>query len=258
MPEKNTKGMMREKRNQTDNDLKFIADIEGYWNNSPGTVAQKLDAFTKYASRQAITKFLARNDVFLKQLHINGSVVEIGVHRGASLMSWSHFSSIYEPVNHLRKIIGFDTFEGFPAIHEKDHAGTSEHLQYRGLDVGIETEQDLHRSINLYDVNRLMNHIPKVEIVRGDACQTIPEYINNNPHLIVSLLHIDVDIYEPTKTALECFVPRMPKGSVILFDELNLNLFPGETLATHEVLGINKLRICRFPYATSISYAVIE
>lgn len=255
---KDVQGMMREKQNQTKNDMQFIGEIGDYWSSSPGTTAQKLDAFTKYTSRQAITKFLARNEVFLKQLNVNGSIVELGVHRGASLMSWAHFSSIYEPVNHLRKIIGFDTFEGFPTLDAKDRQGTSQHLQSGGLDVGKETELDLLRSVELYDVNRLMNHINKVEVVKGDACETIPAYLEKNPHLMVSLLHLDADIYQPTKVALECLVPRMPKGAVILFDELNLDLFPGETLALLEVLGIRNSRVLRFPYATSISYMVLE
>lgn len=61
-----------------------------------------------------------------------------------------------------------------------------------------------------------------------------------------------------TKLALELLVPRMPKGAVILFDELNMRQFPGETLATIEMLGLRNLRLFRFPYATSMSYAVLE
>ena len=49
----------------------------------------------------------------------------------------------------------------------------------------------------------------------------IPQYIENNKHLLVSLLYLDFDIYEPTVTALNNFLPRMSKGSVIAFDEIN-------------------------------------
>jgi hypothetical protein len=56
---------------------------------------------------------------------------------------------------------------------------------------------------------------------RRDAINTIPEYIENNPQLVCSLLWLDFDIYEGTKVALENILPRMPKGAVIAFDELN-------------------------------------
>jgi hypothetical protein len=250
--------MVRESANQSGNDLDYLDQLGEYWNSSHGGEVEKLEAFAKYVSRQSITKFLARNDIFKKQLAINGSIVEIGVHRGASLMTWAHLSSIYEPVNYLRKVIGFDTFEGFPSISEKDKSGNSEHLKPGGFKTDENTIDDLNQSINLYDINRLMDHIPKVELVKGDATQTIPEYLENNPHLIVSLLHLDADLYEPTLCALEYLVPRMPKGSIIAFDELNMKLFPGETLALLESIGVRNIQLERFSYATSLSYAVLD
>jgi hypothetical protein len=249
---------VRETQNQSRADFDYIGQVGPYWDASNGSTVQKLEAFTKYVSRQALTKLMARYELFKLQLETNGSIVEVGVHRGASLMAWAQFSAILEPVNYLRKIIGFDTFEGFPSLSDKDSAGVSEHLKTGGFAIGEDPEADLRRAVELYDANRLMSHIGKVELVRGDASRTIPDYVARNPHLVVSLLHLDADIYAPTKAALETLVPRMPKGAVIAFDELNMNLFPGETLATLEVLGINRLRLRRFPFATSLSYAVIE
>ncbi|HEY3417847.1 MAG TPA: TylF/MycF/NovP-related O-methyltransferase [Armatimonadota bacterium] len=253
-----TQGLVRETANQSNSDLHYLEQIGDYWEQSPGRPVAKLEAFTKYVSRQSLTKFIARQRLFEMQLDVQGSIVEVGVHRGASLMAWAQLSSIFEPVNYIRKIIGFDTFEGFPSVSEEDRKGTSEHVKVSGFDVEEDAEGDLRRAIELYDMNRLMGHIGKVELVRGDACQTIPQYLEENPHLIVSLLHLDADLYAPTKATLEALVPRMPKGAIIAFDELNMRLFPGETLATLEVLGIRNLRLQRFPFATSLSYAVIE
>jgi hypothetical protein len=217
----------------------------------------KLEAFTKYVSRQSLTKFIARCELFQMQLAVNGSIVEVGVHRGASLMAWAQLSSILEPVNYLRKIVGFDTFEGFPSIDGRDGAGSSEHLRKGGFAAGEDAEPTCG-GVALYDANRLMSHIGKVELVRGDVCATLPAYLEKNAHLVVSLLHLDADLYAPTKSALELLRPRMPKGAVLVFDELNLDLFPGETLAALETVGISCLRLRRFPFATSVSYAVME
>ncbi len=249
--------LIRESAHQSQGDLVFLEQIDRFWEESFGDPIVKLDAFTKYVPRQALTKFLARYELFRMQLEVHGSIVEVGVHRGASFMAWAHFSSILEPVNYLRKIIGFDTFEGFPAVGDKDSAGVSEHLKKGGFGVEEDAEKELHRAAELYDVNRLMGHIPKIELVRGDVCRTLPEYLESNPHLIVSLLHLDADLYEPTRTALRHLLPRMPKGAVVAFDELNMKLFPGETLAAMEVVGLGNVPLRRFPFATSLSYAVI-
>lgn len=252
-----THGTVRESSHQSKDDLSYLERINDYWNASPGQPVTKLEAFTKYASRQALTKFLCRYELFMKQLEVNGSIVEVGVHRGQSLMAWAQLSSILEPVNYLRKIIGFDTFEGFAGLHEKDAMGNSEYLKSGGFDTGEDAESDLREAIELFDLNRLMNHIPKVELVRGDVSKTLPAYLEENPQLVVSLLHLDADLYEPTRDTLALLLPRMPKGAILVFDELNMKLFPGETLAAMEAVGLPNLRLRRFAFATSMSYAVI-
>jgi len=253
-----TQGTVKESANQSAADLATLDAIGEYWRSSPGSEVTKLDAFLKYVSRQSVTKLLARYEIFRQQLEVNGSVVEIGVHRGASLMAWAHCSAILEPVNYLRRVIGFDTFSGFPAVSAKDARGVSEHLEVGGFAAEDGAEEDLHRAIRLFDGNRYLNHIPKVELVRGDVAETLPRYLEAHPHLIVSLLHLDADLYEATRVALECLVPRMPRGAVLAFDELNMDLFPGETLAVLETVGIRNLRLRRFPFATSLSWAVVE
>lgn len=171
-------------------------------------------------------------------------------------MTWAQPSAIYEPYNHQRRIIGFDTFSGFPSIDDKDARGTSEFMKEGGL--AVASEEDLKQCISLYDMNRFINHVPKVKLVKGDIKETVPEYIKANPHTVVSLLHLDVDIFEPTAVALRHFVPRMSKGSIIVFDECNSQYFPGETLAVMEELGLGKIRIERLPFDASPSYVVIE
>ena len=104
--------LLRETKNQSHSDLEYLNGVDQLWENCEGTAVEKLESFTNYVSRQSLTKFLARSEVFQKQLNVNGSIVEVGVHRGASYMTWAHLSSIFEPVNYLRKVIGFDRRDG--------------------------------------------------------------------------------------------------------------------------------------------------
>jgi len=68
---------------------------------------------------------------------------------------------------------------------------------------------------------------------------------------------LDFDLYEPTKVALECFINRMPKGAILVFDELNTKNFPGETEALLEVVGIKNLKLLKTNYDPYISYAIL-
>jgi hypothetical protein len=246
---------MADERTQTQHDRDFSRAMESYFAVSLGTNVDKLRNFTKFVPRQALTMFLAKCEIFREALDVHGFFVECGVHLGGGLMTWAQLSSIFEPMNHTRRIVGFDTFEGFVDIHEKDRGDNLDVAQVGGL--ATHAFDDLQKCIRLYDMNRHIGHIPRVELVVGDANATIPEYLNDNPQLVVAMLYLDFDLYEPTKTALEHFLPRMPKGALVVFDELNDRMWPGETLAVLETVGLNNLKIRRFPFASQISYAVL-
>ena len=248
--------LTREPGNQSPADLTQFEAMSAVFEQSAGSFPDKIDAFAKFASRQAIAKFLVRYEIFKRILNVNGSIVECGVLHGGGVLAFAKLSSILEPANHVRKIIGFDTFEGFPSVHQADLKGTSSHLKVKGL-TGSSIE-DVQRAVSLYDLNRPLSHIPKVELVQGDLCEIAAKYVRDNPHLVVSLLYLDVDLYEPTKAALEAFVPRMPKGGIVVFDQLNARIFPGETRAVDGVLGLRRLRIERFPFDSYVSFAQLD
>jgi hypothetical protein len=154
--------------------------------------------------------------------------------------------------------VGFDTFEGLSELTGEDRGSQKENFEYKHKGAyKFEAVNELEESIRLFDLNRPVGHIPKVELVKGNAMVTIPEYLDQNKHLVVALLYLDFDLYEPTRIALESFIPRMPKGSVIAFDELNQKQWPGETMAVLQTIGIKDLRIQRVPFVPQISFAVL-
>ena len=63
--------------------------------------------------------------------------------------------------------------------------------------------------------------IKNYDLIKGDVSQTIPKYINENPHLRISLLHLDVDIYKPTITALKFFWERLSRNGILVIDDYN-------------------------------------
>ena len=240
---------------RTDTEKQVGAQVAQIFQECADTTEAKLENFPKYVRRQHLTRFLAMYELFKLALPVKGSVVECGVFRGFGTMTWAKLSTILEPVNFTRRIYGFDTFAGFPSVADKD---VSEYTRTAVGDLRSESYGELNQLIAEYDKDRFLGHIPKVELVAGDIGETVPEFVKTHPHLMVSLLFMDCDLFEPTKVALEAFVPRMPKGAVLAFDELDNPIWPGETLAVLETLGIRNLRLQRLEWDPYISYAVIE
>jgi hypothetical protein len=215
----------------------------------------KLENFTKYVRRQHLKRFLALYEVFKQAIPVKGSIVECGVFKGFGLMAWAKLSAMLEPENLTRRIYGFDSFAGFPSLGDRDRSlFTSANIG----DLFADSHEELSHLIAEYDKDRFLGHISKVELVRGDIAQTAPAFLQSHPHLLVSLLFIDCDVYQPTKVALETFVPRMPKGALLVFDELDNPLWPGETLAAIEAVGLKHLRLRRFDWDPYISFCEIE
>lgn len=231
-------------------------ETEKVFNASNDPVETRIENFPKYVRRQHLTRLFALYEVFKRVLPVKGSVVECGVNRGYGLMAWAKMSAILEPANLTRRIYGFDSFAGFPSVTDKDRAGPRWETAQPGA-LRADSYDELLRLIELYDQDRFLGHIPKVELVKGDATQTIPAFIADHPHVVVSLLFMDFDLYEPTKVALENFVPRMPKGAILAFDELDNPLWPGETKAVIDTLGMGKLKLERVEFDPYIAFARI-
>jgi len=259
-PESDPSPTMHDPRTQHPGDYRYREALDRYFQESPGSNTEKLENFAKYVPRQSLARFLARYEIFKQVADVQGSIVECGVLFGGGLMAFANISTILEPYNFQRRVFGFDTFAGFPDVAPADLQGLSErksaHLHPGGF-AAPGAFEDLQRGIGVYDQNRMLAHFPKVEIFRGDFEATSEQFLKDHPHLIISCLYLDFDIYAPTKIALDRFLPRVPRGGIVVFDELNEEAFPGETTAVLETLPISSLRVRRFPFEPRISYAVI-
>ena len=70
-------------------------------------------------------------------------------------------------------------------------------------------------------------------------------------------MFLDFDIYQPTKVALDYFLPRMSKGGIIAFDQLNNPDWPGETLAYLEKTKLKKYKLENLNFEPNISFIQI-
>ncbi len=209
-----------------------------------------------FLTSKSLSRILFFYEIYKKIVNTHGIIAEFGVRWGQTLSIMSALRGIFEPFNRHRKIVGFDTFAGFQGISEKD--GELCRCSDGSFSVAPDYEDYLAKILSIQEGLNPIPHLKKYELVKGDAAETIGAYLQKHPETIISLAILDFDIYAPTKAALEAIKPHLCKGSILVFDELCDDIFPGETIALNEVLGLNNVRIQRLPMTARISFMEVE
>lgn len=209
-----------------------------------------------YIRSGALAKILFLNELYERIIHIPGVICEFGVWWGQSLTLFENLRAVYEPYNHMRRVIGFDTFTGYPGVGVHDKK--SETIAEGVYAVGEGYEHYLAELIDYHEQENVMAHIKKHALVKGDATVTVPAYLQEHPETIVALAFFDMALYEPTKVCLEAIIPRLVKGSIVAFDEFGHPDYPGETRAALETLGLRSHKLYRSRFLPDRCFFVVE
>ena len=224
--------------------------------NAPIPEDQLLSNLGLFLDSKSLSRILFMDFLYRQVVGIQGVVMEFGTRWGQNLALFSALRGIYEPFNRHRKIIGFDTFSGFPSIRPED--GSSEMMKTGQLAVGEDYDKYLDNLLGIHESLNPISHVKKYELRKGDATIELPRYLEDAPETMVALAYFDFDLFEPTKKCLELIRPRLTKGSILGFDELNDPDSPGETLALMQTFNLDKISVRRFPYASRVSYFAVE
>jgi len=132
---------------------------------------------------------------------VPGDLAEIGVCLGGTA------SVIYDVMNPNKRLYLFDTFElGFVGVGENDPNWIREPQP----DMTTKAAQ-AYSSIVEYFKDK-----PQVTLVKGSFPQSGQDLLKDKKF---SFVHLDVDIYLPTKESLEFFYPRMSVGGVFVIHD---------------------------------------
>jgi hypothetical protein len=214
--------------------------------------------FQIYSRRIFLKRFLAHYEFFRMTVDLPGDIVELGVYRGASLMSWANFLEIRNMGDRQKQVFGFDNFSGFTNVDEKD--GRSEAAFGKvasGFDSSI-FEEILRDAIAIFDQDRFIPYKPRVILIKGDIEETVPRFVEERSGLRISLLHFDCDMYRPTKVGLEYLWPLVVPGGVVLFDEYGIRPWEGESKAVDEYFGDKKVVIRRLDWTPNPGGYIIK
>lgn len=191
---------------------------------------------------------LSHYELYKKIVQLPGDIIELGVFKGGSLIQFATFRELLEN-ERSRKIVGFDVFGEFPQAKtiESDKIFVDTwNQQHTGEFITID---DIYRSLEI-------KGIQNVKLIQGDICETVDKYLIENPHTKISLLHIDTDVYEPSKVGLEKLFDRVVRGGIIIFDDYGT--VEGETLAVDEFLADKKYLIQKYPFSHSKPSYIIK
>jgi hypothetical protein len=204
------------------------------------------NGFYATANASRFSKFITHLEFFKQTSNVRGEIVEFGIFKGNSFFRWIKFRDLLEQT-FSRKIIGFDIFGDFPkANFDDDKAKRNAFVEETngGVSISFEEMNDL---LNKQGLNE------NVDIIKGDILVTLDDYLEKNPHLKISLLHIDVDLYEPSKHILEKLFDRVTKGGIIIFDDYGA--FAGTNKAVDDFFN-NNIEVKKLSFSHAISYII--
>jgi hypothetical protein len=203
-----------------------------------------------YVRSGLLAKFLLLADIYKRIVNVPGLLVEYGTWFGQNLVLLENLRAIYEPFAKQRRIVAFDTFDGY---REGKYENTGlyntgpKYVSY--LDKLLKT----HQGANVYGHQKISH-----ELIEGDVCCTASSYFAAHPEAIVAFVFLDMGPYRPTYEALKAVKPHLVPGSVLLLDELTLPDEPGEAIAFKEVFEGSRYRIEKIAIYPSKTVVTIE
>jgi len=214
--------------------------------------------FQIYTRRTFLKRFLAHYEFYRMVIDLPGDIVELGVYRGASLMSFANFLEIRNMGDRQKQVFGFDNFLGFTTVDKKDGKQDDRvHKEQSGFDSSV-FEEILRDSISIYDRDRFIPYKPRVILVKGNIEEMVPKFVEETPGLRICLLHFDCDMYSPTKVGLEYLWPLVVPGGVVLFDEYGIRPWEGESEAVDEYFQDKKVNIRHLDWAPNPGGYIIK
>ena len=182
------------------------------------------NGFYWFSPKSRINKLLAHYELYKSIKEIPGHIFEFGVYKAASLVRFATFRDALEN-DFSRKIVGFDAFGVFPTTQLKtknDLNFIKKFEAYGGHGLSEKEAENILSSKNFKNFS----------LVKGNVFDTLPSYLENNPETRIALLHLDMDVKEPTDFVFDLLYERVVPGGLIVFDDYNA--VAGETISVDE------------------------
>lgn len=155
---------------------------------------------------------------YVVENNIAGDFVECGVWRGGNGIL---AKKVFEYLGSDKNVWMFDTFQGMTAPTSVDVAAKT---QLSAESYFLESQKKTHNDwcfASLKDVQKNCSDagldVNSFKFIKGDVCETLK--VSKNIPTEISVLRLDTDWYESTKTELEILYPRLSDQGVLIIDD---------------------------------------
>lgn len=172
------------------------------------------NAFYWLSQPARIYKLLAQYELYQKILDVPGDILELGVYKAASLIRLATFRQTLENAS-TRKIVGFDAFGPFPQDNislPSDKIFIENFERAGGLGLSVDEARAIFAN----------KEFQNIHLVPGNIFHTLDEYLKKFPATRIALLHLDMDVKEPTQYALEKLFDRVTPRGLVVFDDYGM------------------------------------
>lgn len=211
-----------------------------------------------YIRSSVLATILFREELYKRILGIPRDILFFGLWWGQDAIIFENLRAIYEPYNANRRIVGFDTFGGYPGEDIGDKDVRSDVISEGVYSVPKGYENYLEKLAQYHTNENSQYHPNRIALIKGDVLKTVPQYYENHPERVTALAYFDMALYEPTKLSLKQVLKTCIRGSIIVFDEFNREEYPGETLALKELVEINHCKIVKSKVLPDRAYMIVE
>ena len=157
-------------------------------------------------------RFLEKISMSILNANIAGDIAECGVYQGGS-------ARLLATIFSQKKIMLFDSFEGMIESDILQHG----HKKGDFSNTSVE------------NVKNYLKDKPNCSLYPG----WIPDSTTFLTNETFSLVHLDLDLYQSTKAAIEIFWPRLSHHGAMVFDDWEWQHCPGVKQSIHEYFGQN-------------------
>lgn len=186
-----------------------------------------IENFTCFTGHMSLSRYLGLYELYKNTLGVAGHIAEVGTYKGASLFLFAKLIKIFESES-LTQVHGFDWFEGMD--NSKENVSKVNKGDYKA------DEATLRRLIKIQHLDNLA-FIHKVDVTKD-----LKSFLGQYKHLQFKIVFLDAGIYEVVKVALPLFWERLTPGGILILDQYNHELSPGETIAVREILPNAKVK----------------
>jgi hypothetical protein len=203
------------------------SELFNIFNSYPGSTDEKERSLGLFMRGSLMARIFAIREIYEKIIMLPGVIVDLGTWRGQTAVVCENLRAIFEPMHLNRRIVCFDTFEGYVGFSEKDK---STDLHKEGTyKVGEDYGEFLNNLLQVHERNNAMGHnYGKHTVIKGDCRETVPKFFTDNSNEFVSLAFFDVNAYDPTLKSFEYIYEKLVPGGIIAFWQITQRRIPAE------------------------------